>query len=125
RQQLASSFCPDVQRPMTQLEDRFGMTATRTFGMQAMMHAFSDKTTVRGLYRDAEFVTERMLKQKTTDFTVVLPPEVATHVFSFLDTHTLMQSCSLVSKRWNRLVDDPYVWQHLFQNQYGPWKHKP
>lgn len=124
---------------LTHMESSFGNAFRGDEFTRSMFHLLiTDKRSVKALKNpfDFEDFDFRRLhksgplklpetKSPLVDFTIVLPPEVATHVFSFIDTKTLLQSCSLVSKRWNALIDDPYVWQNRFQTEFGPWKYKP
>jgi F-box and WD-40 domain protein 1/11 len=52
------------------------------------------------------------------DILMMLPPELALHIFSLLDLDSII-ACLVVSHAWRRLALDDTVWRTLFYRQLG------
>ena len=68
-------------------------------------------------------ICQDLLTDKNLDPTLVLPPEVMSHVFSYLDALSVF-SCELVSKRWNTMATDQHTWKRVFQSEFKPPDHR-
>ncbi|KAJ7217003.1 WD40 repeat-like protein [Mycena pura] len=59
------------------------------------------------------------------DFLTILPPELASHILSYLSFSTLARA-SRVSKSWRSLIDaDPLVWTSLLKSSGMHWGSEP
>ncbi|KAF5858518.1 hypothetical protein ETB97_004314 [Aspergillus alliaceus] len=52
------------------------------------------------------------------DPVIYLPPEVMSHVFTYLDPQSLMQ-CEMVSRTWSEQASSRHIWRHVFRHTYG------
>nr|CAI5842056.1 unnamed protein product [Callosobruchus analis] len=51
------------------------------------------------------------------DYFVKLPYEVMIHIFQYLDLKSLCR-CARVNKRWNEIINDPFLYQNLSLKPY-------
>ncbi|KAI0784404.1 WD40-repeat-containing domain protein [Abortiporus biennis] len=58
------------------------------------------------------------------DIVGLLPDEVALLVYSFLPWQSLL-TCSLVSRRWHTLTNDPSLWRRLCSERKWEWRSPP
>ncbi|OCH84771.1 WD40 repeat-like protein [Obba rivulosa] len=59
------------------------------------------------------FVSTKIAPLLKRDFLRDLPPEVALHIISFLDDPQTLARASRVSRHWNRLLADDWIWRRL------------
>jgi hypothetical protein len=57
-------------------------------------------------------------------FSFYLPLELQIYVFEFFEVHDL-QTAKLVSKKWNQIAKDDYLWKKIFSKKFGPAPYKP
>ncbi|EJD53092.1 WD40 repeat-like protein [Auricularia subglabra TFB-10046 SS5] len=74
------------------------------------------------LPRDCLVRVHRQISQSLQrDIIGLLPAELALHVLSFLPYPSLL-ACSAVSRRWNTLANDSFLWKNLCSTRGWEWK---
>ncbi|KAH7890915.1 WD40 repeat-like protein [Phlebopus sp. FC_14] len=59
------------------------------------------------------FISQTIAPMLKRDFLVELPPEIAFHILSFVDDPRTLARASQVSKPWNDLVSDEWLWKAM------------
>lgn len=63
---------------------------------------------------ELSFVSTTIASLLKRDFLRDLPPELAIYILSFLDEPLTLLRAGRVSRYWNGLVADDWIWKHLF-----------
>ncbi|GAB1203435.1 hypothetical protein APSETT445_002070 [Aspergillus pseudonomiae] len=68
--------------------------------------------------RDRSELSDTDLAFLRLDPVTHLPPEVMSHIFTYLDPQSLMQ-CESVSRAWSEQASSRHIWRHVFRHTYG------
>ncbi|KAF7586930.1 hypothetical protein BBP40_008004 [Aspergillus hancockii] len=72
--------------------------------------------------RDRSELSELDLAILRLDPVTHLPPEVMSHIFTYLDPQSLME-CEAVSRAWSEQTSSRHIWRQVFRHTYG--HHRP
>lgn len=59
------------------------------------------------------YISTSIAPRLKRDFLCSLPPEIAIHILGFIDDPRALGRAAQVSKYWNRLMHDEYVWKRM------------
>ncbi|PFH50976.1 hypothetical protein AMATHDRAFT_3485 [Amanita thiersii Skay4041] len=59
------------------------------------------------------FISTTIAPRLKRDFLYSLPPELAIHILGYIDDPRTLARAAQVSKHWNRLVHDEFVWKRM------------
>ncbi|KZT06966.1 WD40 repeat-like protein [Laetiporus sulphureus 93-53] len=59
------------------------------------------------------FISTTITPLLRRDFLRDLPPEISLHILNFIDDPQTLVRASRVSRSWNRLLDDEYIWKRM------------